>query len=213
MNAYFLEFKVESFIGGLDINEDRRKIQNCSAVIGTPGRILHLMKNNVLNVTNIRMFVLDEADKLMADSFRKDVLAISHRLSQEIQTLALSATFEDGVDKQLAKMMQQPIGVTPKREVPILLGVKQFGLVLPPPADSTVAKLNSMQEMYAKVKAINDIFEKVPFKQCLIFMNSNQRAESYCNYLSQSGEWFKNVVEDRQTAFIRISFQAGPPTS
>lgn len=182
------EFKVESFIGGLDIDNDRPKIQNCSAVIGTPGRLLHLIKNNVLNVKTIKLLVLDEADSLMADSFRKDIMAISSRLTPDIQTLALSATFENGVDRQLAKMMQQPIGVTPKREVPILLGVKQFGMVLPPPVDSTVVR-TSMQEMNAKVKAIATIFERVSFKQCLIFMNSNQRAESYGNYLSQNGEF------------------------
>lgn len=165
-------------------------MQKCTTVIGTPGRILHLLKNNVLNVTNIRQFVLDEADKLMTESFRADVLAIGHRMRQKIQTLALSATFEGGVDRQLEKIMHQPIGVTPKREVPILLGVKQFAHVLPATTNASgqPAKLNTMQEMMAKVAAINGIFEKVPFKQCLIFLNTNTRAESYCNYLSQRGE-------------------------
>lgn len=196
------DFTVESFIGGRDITDDRQKIQKCSAIVGTPGRILHLMKNNIINVTDIRQFVLDEADQLMADSFRNDVLAIAHRLSQKVQTLAVSATFEKAVERQLVQFMHKPVGVTAKREVPILLGVKQFGYVLPvlpksPSSAATAAlpeptapeKMNSMREMFSKINAISGIFEKVPFKQCLIFLNSNQRAESYCNYLSQSGEF------------------------
>lgn len=179
-------FRVESFIGGLDVAEDRRKVQNCHCVVGTPGRLLHLMKNNVINCASIALLVLDEADQLMgSDSFRKDVRAISQRLGQKTQTIALSATFERGIDEQLARLMHRtPIGVTPKREVPILLGVKQYVHTLPPLA----TKMNTMQEMYAKVKAVNEIFDRVPFSQCLLFLNSNARAESYSNYLSQSGE-------------------------
>lgn len=169
----------------MDITEDRVKIQNCRALVGTPGRILHLITNGVLKTTDIRLFVLDEADQLMSESFQSDVRSIRKHLPSSIQTLVVSATFDNNIDLELAKMMNNPVGVTPKREVPILLGVKQYAIVLPFDADT---KLSIIQEMYAKVKAVESIFSTVPFNQSLVFSNCQSRSESYANYLQQKGE-------------------------
>lgn len=196
-----LGFRVGCFIGGLDIVDDRRKIQGCRAIVGTPGRILHLVKNNVLNTDHIGIFVLDEADKLMSSSFLADIKSIWGRLNPKRQVLAASATFEGGLDITLTQFMRNPIGVTPKREVPILLGVKQFAYVMSS-GDGT-SDLSSMQEMFAKIKAIQLIFSMVPFKQCIIFSNSQSRAESYSNYLSQNG-WPSDVITGSQDQNVRL---------
>ena len=65
--------KVESFIGGLPINEDKKKLQHCQIVVGAPGRVKHLIEKDFLKVDKVRLFVLDEADKLMDTSFQKDI--------------------------------------------------------------------------------------------------------------------------------------------
>lgn len=176
-------------------------MQGCRAIVGTPGRILHLIKNNVLNTDHIGILVLDEADKLMNSSFLADIKNIWGRLNPKRQVLAASATFEGGLDITLTQFMRNPIGVTPKREVPILLGVKQFAYVMPS-GDGT-SELSSMQEMFAKVKAIQLIFSMVPFKQCIIFSNSQSRAESYSNYLSQNG-WPSDVITGSQDQNVRL---------
>lgn len=176
-------------------------MQGCRSIVGTPGRILHLIKNNVLNTDHIGILVLDEADKLMSSSFLADIKSIWRCLNPKRQVLAASATFEGGLDITLTQFMRNPIGVTPKREVPILLGVKQFAYVMPS-ADG-ISELSSMQEMFAKVKAIQRIFSMVPFKQCIIFSNSQSRAESYSNYLSQNG-WPSDVITGSQDQNVRL---------
>lgn len=205
-----------SFIGGLDLQDDRKKMQGCRAVIGTPGRILHLIKNNVLNMADIRVFVLDEADKLMASSFFNDVKQIWQRIDKtqrRCQVLAASATFANGLDTKVAQFMQNPIGVSPKREVPILLGVRQFAYAMPTVtiADATdqdddddPKPVSTMQQMFAKIKAVERIFAIVPFKQCIIFSNSQQRAESYANYLSANG-WEADVITGSQEQLVRLA--------
>lgn len=195
-------FKVASFIGGLELLEDRRKIQGCRAVIGTPGRILHLIKNSVLNMDEIRIFVMDEADKLMSPSFFSDVKQIWQRIDAAAgrQVLAASATFANGLDTKVTQFMRNPIGVSPKREVPILLGVRQFAYIMPTADDKP---LSNMQEMFAKVKAVQRIFAMVAFKQCIIFSNSQQRAESYANYLSANG-WTADVITGSQAQSVRL---------
>lgn len=65
--------KVESFIGGVALDIDRKKLSNCHIVIGAPGRVKHLIDKGYLKMDHVRLFVLDEADKLMEESFQKDI--------------------------------------------------------------------------------------------------------------------------------------------
>lgn len=65
--------KCQAFIGGQSINQDKIKLKNCQIAIGTPGRILHLIKQDLLNTSNIRLFILDEADKLLEPEFQDSI--------------------------------------------------------------------------------------------------------------------------------------------
>jgi ATP-dependent RNA helicase DDX20 len=76
----FLGLKVLSFIGGLPFEEDKQKLQHCHIAVGTPGRIKHLIEKGLLKTDNIRLFVLDEADKLMEPSFLKDIKYVNRSI-------------------------------------------------------------------------------------------------------------------------------------
>jgi ATP-dependent RNA helicase DDX20 len=65
--------KCGSFIGGNSVKNDKIKLKTCQIAVGTPGRILHLINDNMLNVTNIRLFIMDEADKLLAPEFQETI--------------------------------------------------------------------------------------------------------------------------------------------
>ena len=70
---YFSDLKVHSFIGGLPYKDDKKKLHCCHIAVGAPGRVKHLIENGVLKTDSIRLFVLDEADKLMESSYQKDI--------------------------------------------------------------------------------------------------------------------------------------------
>lgn len=197
IGMYTPNFKVGSFIGGLDIAEDRKKMNGCKSIVGTPGRIQHLLKSKILNINDLKLVVLDEADQMIS-SFSTDVKNILAELTSRNQIIASSATFDPArnLDKKLAEYMKNPIGVTPKKEAPILLGVKQF-LVEIPQQD------NSLKDMTRKIEEMIKIFTKNPFKQCLAFSNSQSRAESYCNYLNKDG-WPSEVITGAQDQPTRI---------
>lgn len=62
-------------IGGISIHEDLQKLKyGVHIVVGTPGRVLDLLQSSSLDSTGIKLFILDEADKLLDDSFSKQVL-------------------------------------------------------------------------------------------------------------------------------------------
>lgn len=173
-------FKAIACIGGIDIEKDRKQISGANCLVGSPGRVLHLIRNKYVNPSKIELFVLDEADQLMTDSFKKDVFAIADELNKRQQTLVVSATFDSEIEKVLYPLMSNPLGVTPKKEAPVLHGITQFMFMLPKAE-------NILEEMRLKVEQLDTLLREINYNQCLIFTNSQSRAESYSNMLLQKG--------------------------
>ena len=63
----FSSFQVGVFFGGLAITKDEQVLKsNCPhIVVGTPGRVLALVKSKKLNLKNVKHFILDECDKML----------------------------------------------------------------------------------------------------------------------------------------------------
>lgn len=60
--------------GGLPVEADLEKCKSCHIAVGTPGRVKQLIEKGALKPKTMRLFILDEADKLMEDSFADEVL-------------------------------------------------------------------------------------------------------------------------------------------
>lgn len=74
--VYLSGLKVEYFVGGISIEEDKKKLKKCHVAVGAPGRIKHLIELELLNVSKARLFVLDEADKLMESDFQTAIKSV-----------------------------------------------------------------------------------------------------------------------------------------
>jgi ATP-dependent RNA helicase DeaD len=96
-------------VGGKQI---RRQIEALKAgaqiVIGTPGRVLDLISRKLLILDNIRIAVLDEADRMLDIGFRPDIEKILRRCPTDRQTLLLSATLPAPVERLAQKYMRSP---------------------------------------------------------------------------------------------------------
>lgn len=80
-------------IGGKSLQEERDALVRMNIVVCTPGRILqHLSQTAMFNVDNLKMLVLDEADRILDMGFQRDVDAIVEYLPTDRQTLLFSAT-------------------------------------------------------------------------------------------------------------------------
>lgn len=71
-------------------------------VVGTPGRVMDLIRRKVLPLSNIQCFVLDEADEMLNMGFIEDIETIAKEIPTDRQTLLFSATMPDPI-KKLAK--------------------------------------------------------------------------------------------------------------
>ena len=80
-------------IGGKSLQEEQDALARMNIVVCTPGRMLqHLSQTASLSVDNLRMLVLDEADRILDMGFQRDVDAIIEYLPPDRQTLLFSAT-------------------------------------------------------------------------------------------------------------------------
>lgn len=80
-------------IGGKSLEAEREALTRMNILVATPGRILqHLSQTVAFNVDDLKMLVLDEADRILDMGFQRDVDAILEYLPKERQTLLFSAT-------------------------------------------------------------------------------------------------------------------------
>ncbi|XP_043647158.1 ATP-dependent RNA helicase DBP4 [Drosophila teissieri] len=177
----FKDFKCSAFIGGTEVAKDRRRMQASRVIIGTPGRLLHLYQNRVLDVSKLGLLVLDEADQLyQTKSLQDTVSKLIEALPKNRQIIACSATYDQDLDVRLAKIMNKPMLISNSERTTVLLGIRQFVYELP-------QQTNSVEEMRLKLKVLAQIFNQLPYEQAVLFASSQMRADSYKNYLTASG--------------------------
>ncbi len=75
-------------------------------IVGTPGRTLELLKDGKLHVDKLKVVILDEADRLLEESFMQEMKAILEALPKQRQTIFFSATFAEGVT-ELSRLYQK----------------------------------------------------------------------------------------------------------
>lgn len=96
-------------VGGRPLGPQIRALQQRpTIVVGTPGRVIDLMQRGSLNLATVKIAVLDEADRMLDIGFRPDIERILKRCPAERQTLLLSATMPDAVERLAKRFMRDP---------------------------------------------------------------------------------------------------------
>ena len=80
-------------------------------VVGTPGRVMDLMRRGKLPFDGLRFVVLDEVDRMLDIGFRDDIRTILSRVKHEHQTVLVSATVSAEIKRLAAQFMQEPVEV------------------------------------------------------------------------------------------------------
>ncbi len=77
-------------------------------LVATPGRLLDLIGQGYVSLSDIRFFVLDEADRMLDMGFYDSIAEIIGQLPERRQTLLFSATYPDGIEKLAKTFMRDP---------------------------------------------------------------------------------------------------------
>ncbi|KAM6435503.1 ATP-dependent RNA helicase DDX19B [Liasis olivaceus] len=144
-------------------------------VIGTPGTVLDwCSKLKFIDPKKIRVFVLDEADVMIATQGHQDQsIRIQRMLPRDCQMLLFSATFEDSVWKFAQKVVPDPNIIKLKREEETLDTIKQYYVLC-----------SSREE---KFHALCNIYGAITIAQAMIFCHTRKTAGWLAGELSKEG--------------------------
>ncbi len=108
----YRQLNVTTVYGGVNISNQIRSLRNSEIVVGTPGRILDHIDRKTINLSHLRVLVLDEADRMLDMGFIYDVEKIIKNCHKERQTLLFSATISPDIEDIAKKYMRSPVSVS-----------------------------------------------------------------------------------------------------
>ncbi|MBA0872961.1 hypothetical protein Goshw_024263 [Gossypium schwendimanii] len=98
--------------GGTPISRQMRQLDyGVDVAVGTPGRIIDLLKRGALNLSEVQFLVLDEADQMLQVGFAEDVETILERLPANRQSMMFSATMPNWIRSLTQKHLKNPLTI------------------------------------------------------------------------------------------------------
>jgi len=112
-----LQVEVMAVYGGQHYGTSKRRLKNgVDIIVGTPGRLQDLMRQNILDLSLVRTVVLDEADEMLSMGFIEDIENILRVTPAERQTTLFSATMPKPIRRLADKYMHTPQSITIKHQ-------------------------------------------------------------------------------------------------
>ena len=106
--AAALGLKTAVAYGGVPLDRQAKKAAGADFVVATPGRLLDLMRQKLVDMSKIEVLILDEADRMLDMGFIPQVEAILKFLPAERQTMLFSATLDGEIARLANKMTRSP---------------------------------------------------------------------------------------------------------
>lgn len=172
--TYLPKIRKECFFGGVPV-KDHMKILDKNPphiVIGTPGRILQLVKDKALVLDNLQVFILDECDKMLEEvDMRKQVQTIYTQMKHQKQVMMFSATLSDSTKKICKMYMKDPFEYYIDNDSKLNLhGLQQY-----------FVKLDERE----KNQKLMNLLDDLEFNQVIVFTSKRERAMFLNNIISK----------------------------
>ena len=143
-------FRVLAVYGGASIERQIWSLQRgIHVVVGTPGRIIDLMKRGVLSLSYVKVLVLDEADRMLDMGFIDDIDYILRRVPTNRQTSLFSATIDENVRRVCNRYMRSPEEILVSKDEIALEQISQYYMVVNE-ANKLEALCNILQQQHVR---------------------------------------------------------------
>jgi translation initiation factor 4A len=159
----YTEYKITKCTGGTDINQNRNELKTASIVVGTIGRIYHMINEKKINIHKLKFIVLDEADDILSDGICDKLQEIFNKAHSGIQVILISATMSFNVFNASKKFMDDPIKVLLKNNEVIVDLISQFYL--------------DVEAEEFKFDTLLDLYNLISTSQAIIFCNTIRKVE------------------------------------
>ena len=159
----FTDYNIVKCIGGTDVYQNKNELKSANLIIGTLGRINHMISDKKINTSKLVFLILDEADELLADGITDKLSSLFEIISKDNQLIFISATMTTEVFNISKKYMIEPTKVLLKNNEVIVDLIKQF-------------YLDVENEEY-KFDTLLDLYNLISTSQAIIFCNTIRKVE------------------------------------
>jgi ATP-dependent RNA helicase RhlE len=169
----YLELSSTVIFGGVGMNPQISRVKKgVDILVATPGRLLDLLQQGVLDLGQVQMLVLDEADRMLDMGFIHDVKKVLAVVPREKQSLLFSATFSDEIRDLAATLLKNPqsIQVTPR--------------------NTTVQRITQLIHPVGRGKKkalLAHIIQEHNWSQVLVFTRTKFGANNVAEFLTKNG--------------------------
>jgi len=142
-------------------------------VVGTPGRVRDLLERGVLNLDNVKMFVLDEADRMLEMGFIDDIKEIMSYLPEDRQNLLFSAT----MPKEILELAEEFLN-------------ENYETIRVKPDEVTVEKIKQIicrVDSRDKFKKLTEVLSQNEAEKVIIFTQTKIEADELTERLNEEG--------------------------
>lgn len=189
----FLPIRSTVVFGGVGINPQIAKLKRgVDILVATPGRLLDLIGQGKVNLSQIEFFVLDEADRMLDMGFLEDIKKIISHLPKEHQTILFSATMPKSIEQLARSICKQP---------------EKIALSISKPAEGVDQKVYlTFDEQKDNVLAYL-LKERNNYDSIIVFTSSKQKVSQIVRTLNKSGLAAKgissNLTQDDREEVLR----------
>jgi len=164
-SKYLPNIKTRVVYGGVPFNEHKKMMEEDTPhiLIGTPGRVLHLLNENVLKLDNLKRFILDECDDILENglNMRRQVQEIFKKTPHEKQVMMFSATISENARAVCRRLSRKAEEIFVDDKKLTLHGLQQHFVEL---------------TENDKIRKLNDLLDALDFNQVVVFVKTRQRA-------------------------------------
>lgn len=198
--SYYLPITSMAIYGGTDgkTYEQQRKGLKSGAdiIIATPGRLLSHLNMGYVDLSQVSMFILDEADRMLDMGFLEDIMKIISKLPKERQTMLYSATMPTDIKKLSSKILIHPSVIQ---------------LAVSKPADKITQQAFVVYE-HQKPALLKNLFEKEVPEKVIVFAGSKQKVKELRRIMNSKNykvaEMHSDLPQDQRDETM-LSFKAG----
>lgn len=159
--------------GGVSERPQKEELRRgVDIVVATPGRLLDLMNQGVVDLSNVEYFVLDEADRMLDMGFVPDVRRILKAIPERRQNLLFSATMPKAVVELANSMLTNPLKIEITPDAPTVDKIDQSVMF--------VAKSD-------KSRLLAEMLEREDFDQAIVFTRTKHGADRVHRRLDKQG--------------------------
>jgi len=169
----YMELTSAAIFGGVGMNPQiSRMKKGVDILVATPGRLLDLMQQGMLDLSQVQILVLDEADRMLDMGFIHDVKKVLAAVPVAKQSLLFSATFSDEIRELAATLLKDPqtVQVTPR--------------------NTTVQRISQLIHPVGRGKKkalLTHIIQEHDWSQVLVFTRTKFGANNVAEFLTKNG--------------------------